>query len=65
MSSKYYDLDYWEETEPEIACDRCGKAVYWGDHFEPNGDLDRRLFNVGNNRLHDCTAKPDEGVFPS
>lgn len=57
----------WAEEDIDesdaLPCRYCGKPVYWGPHYGPKGDFDRRLFNESNGRLHDCRAKPDPDGF--
>jgi hypothetical protein len=58
-------FDHPDDTDEsdEIRCKYCPALVYWGPHYDAQGNLDRRLFSASSKRLHDCRPKPDAGDF--
>lgn len=52
------DRDDYENND-DVECKFCGvMGLYWGDHWGPDGKLNRRLFSTMTNRLHSCSAAP-------
>lgn len=58
------DIGSYDEDDDDLfPCKYCKVPVYWGDHYDPKGAPDRRLFTASNKRLHDCGAKLDPDSF--
>ena len=54
--------DYEDEDDgTAIVCDRCGQAVYWGDHYSADGAQRRVLFSSTSKRKHVCSL--DDSAF--